>query len=1067
MTWRHHWVALLAWVAVSGSAWGGAKPSAPSVPDPVKKIHPSLRNVSTEVVAVVRFNERPLLARLGRNAKNVGPRLTESQQSAYVNRLRARQSTTVAQVVAAGGATLGQFTKALNAVVVQIPGHRLLDLARRPSVFSINPVSDYRLDLTDSLGAVGDAAVQSSGRTGQGIRVAVIDTGVDYTHRNLGGIGTTAAYGSAYGAGFDDPLNTTRDGLFPTSKVAGGWDFVGEYWPVLRDGESVPSLTPDEDPIDRQGHGTHVADVLAGASLDGLHRGVAPGATLYAFKACSSRELACSGVALLKALEACLTPDQPDAVDGIIDPATTVVDNPVDIINISLGTRYGQFQDEAAYMVEWLTYFGITVVCSGGNRGDLPYSVSSPGIAPGAISVAQTQMPSAKAQSIRIFRNSNRVTSTIINTASIDWAPVTGLISGPLVYLGQGCVSDPYPVPDASVRNAIAVIDRGGCNVSLKVDRAARLGAKAVIVVNNEPGDPPTFSQGAGSVFVPTLVVTQAEGDALKATLGSGVNRAAIGPAIATSLAGSMVDTSSRGPSISFQSIKPEIAAPGALMSAEVGTGTSESAFAGTSGSTPVVAGAAALVQEAMLEETGDLLESWALKAALMNNADPGVLLNPVSRPGVLAPVMLAGSGELRIPAALATPAVVAVAAPTLPYEDRQASLSFGYRAFTGTTPVTLTKRLQVYSLTSEPRTYSVSGGFRDPVDESLGAVTLRFSSPTVEVDAFGVGTVDVTLEVDPSRLPVWNLDGGSGGGDGEAFRLQEFDGTVTLTSGSTRLGLPWHLLPRRAADLEVGDSALVLAGSPATVALSNIGGAIAGVSEIFPLGGTSPQDYVKPDEFGRGEAFPDLKAVGVRRAGTSVEVAIATHEERSHPAYPAEFNVYLDVDLDGAEDYVLANAMLNLENGDPTGEMEVQVFEVQWTASGSSFQRIGSGVADSDFNSAICIFSVDAALVGLADSGLLNWYVIAFDNYFTGAATDSIPATLDYLADDLDLPRYSVQGSQTRTVPAGTTTSLTVEEVPGGAVASPTQGGVLFLHRNAKPGRWSDVLGISVNVPQ
>jgi len=622
-------------------------------------------------------------------------------------------------------------------------------------------------------------------------------------------------------------------------------------------------------------------------------------------------------------------------------------------------------------------------------------------------------------------------------------------------------------VPDASVRNAIAVVDRGGCNVSLKVDRAARLGARAVIVVNNEPGNPPTFSQGAGSVFVPTLVVSQADGDALKATLGSGVNRAAIGPAIATSLAGGLVDTSSRGPSISFQSIKPEIAAPGALMSAEVGTGASESAFAGTSGSAPVVAGAAALVQGAMLDDNHSLLESWALKALLMNTADPGVLLAPVSRPGVLAPVMRSGAGEVRISSAIAAPAVVVVDAPSVPFEDRQAALSFGYRAFLGTSPVTLTKRLRIYSLVPEARTYTVSGGFRDPADQALGAVTLRFSSPSVVVDAFAQATVDVSIDVDPTRLPLWTLDGGAGGGDGEAFRLQEFDGMVTLTSGSDRLNLPWHLLPRKAANLAVDKSQLDLTGGPDTVRLSNVGGSAGGISEIFPLGGTSPQDYLKPDEFGRGEAFPDLKAVGIRRSGSTVEVAIATYEERSHPAYPAEFNVYLDVDQDGAEDYVLANAMVHLENGDATGRVEVQVLEVQWTASGSSFQRIGSGVADCDFNSATCIFSVDAGLIGLAGSGALNWYVIAFDNYFTGAATDSIPAGVAYMTEDLDLPYFSVQGTQTRAVAVGASPLLTVEEVPGGALVSPTQGGFLFLHRNAQPGRWSDVLGVSVSAPQ
>jgi hypothetical protein len=250
-------------------------------------------------------------------------------------------------------------------------------------------------------------------------------------------------------------------------------------------------------------------------------------------------------------------------------------------------------------------------------------------------------------------------------------------------------------------------------------------------------------------------------------------------------------------------------------------------------------------------------------------------------------------------------------------------------------------------------------------------------------------------------------------------------------------------------------------------VSLSNSGGATSGVSEIFPLGGTSPQDYVKPDEFGRGEAFPDLKAVGIRRSGSDVEVAIATYEERSHPAYPAEFNVYLDVDQDGAEDYVLANAMVNLENGDATGEVEVQVLEVQWSASGASFQRIGSGVADCDFNSATCIFSVDAGLIGLAGAGALNWYVIAFDNYFTGAATDSIPSGAFYLTEDLDTPYFSVQGVQTRTVAVGAASLLTVEEVPGGALVSPTQGGLLFLHRNAQPGRWSDILEVSASTPQ
>lgn len=70
---------------------------------------------------------------------------------------------------------------------------------------------------------------------------AVLDSGIDYTHKAFGGEGTIEAYEAAYKDA------ESRDGLFPTSKVIGGFDFVGEIWP---DGP----LLPDDDPIDFEGH---------------------------------------------------------------------------------------------------------------------------------------------------------------------------------------------------------------------------------------------------------------------------------------------------------------------------------------------------------------------------------------------------------------------------------------------------------------------------------------------------------------------------------------------------------------------------------------------------------------------------------------------------------------------------------------------------------------------------------------------------------------------------------------------------------------------------------------------
>jgi len=1027
---------LAAFVAV----WAHSAPVSlpPQRTEAIKKIHPGLLQPGIEVTVVVRMSDPALLSKLGRNAKTAGMKLSRAEQAAYVAQLKAKQEEVIKQVIAGGGSTAGSLTKALNAVLVRINSDKLVDLAELASVSTIKPVVNYEMDLSETVPQIGATVVQASGVTGAGIRVAVLDSGIDYTHKNFGGAGTLAAYAAAYGADPADPKNKTRDGLFPTAKVVGGWDFVGEDWP------NSPE-TSDEDPIDFGSHGSHVADIIAGASTDGTHKGVAPGASLYAFKVCSAVSTSCSGLGIMLGLEASLSPDSPVDVEFI--------DNPVDIINLSLGSPYGQMQDDTSYMVEAIAQFGITVVVSAGNSGDLPYIVGSPSIAPSALSVAQTQVRSAKAFSIRLFKNGNRPTSEILNTAFLDWAPVNKTVNGPLVYVGRGCVGDAYLVPESSVRNAIAIIDRGTCNISEKVDRAARLGAKGVILVNNVPGDPPSFSLGSGSLFVPTLVVSQADGTALKASLVGNKVRATFGPKLFKSLAGSMASTSSRGPSYSFQTIKPEIGAPGASVSAEVGTGTGETAFGGTSGAAPMVAGAAALLQESLVNAFGGLFPSWAVKSFLMNNAEPNIQINPVTQPGVLAPITRIGAGEVRVDRATGSTAIAITVGDPISEdfaEDVQSSLSFGYQALILPGLVSFTKPVYIYDFSGQSRTFSLSSSFRYADDSALGAVVVSFSSPTVSVAPYDVGAVNVTLTVDPTKLAAWTLNGGTLGNNGELLRLLEIDGYITLSDSGDTLRMPWHVLPRKAADQAVDATSVSLTETGGALGLSNSNGSVAGSSEIFLLGGVSPLDYPKPDTFGANQALPDLKAVGIRAVGGNLEFAVATHEERSHSSYPAEFDIYFDVNNDGLEDYVVYTA-------DSAGNTRVYVVDL------NSNTLLGSVPADVDMNSSAVIFRIPMGAVGVTSSSVINWYVLAFDNYFTGALTDLIfDPVFTYLTHTLNTPRYAISGTQTPLVPSGSSVSLSVSEVAGGAVFSPSQEGFLLLHRNAQPGRWSDVIEVS-----
>ena len=1022
--------------SVTMSADAGAVPAATddlAVPDgPITAtVDASLGGARGEVTVSLRLADAPLAKAVGFGAKQHGSNLSRAAQRRYVADLRAKQADLMRSVAALGGVERASLQKSLNAVVVSIDATRLERLAALPQITEIRPVLDAQLDLSETVPLIGATALhtRTPSVTGAGVRVAVLDSGVDYTHTRFGGPGTLAAYQAAYGTSVTDPRTTTTDGLFPTSKVVGGFDFVGEAWP------NGP-LAPDPDPIDcgpsaiappcAGGHGTHVSSIIAG------NNGVAPGASLYVAKVCSSVSTACSGVALLQGMEFALDPNG----DGDIADA-------VDVVNMSLGSPYGQQEDDLSGASANAVALGVVVVASAGNSGDLPYITGSPASTPGVISVAQTQVPSAIAYALRVVSPA-AIAGLYKNTNTVDWAPITTGFNGTLEYGATaaeriGCT--PYPAGFFS--GVVAFIDRGTCAISVKVDNAADAGATGVVIVNNVAGAAPSFSFGGPATFTPaqTIIIGLEIGNLIKPQLAVGPVDVSVSAADATSLRASMVSTSSRGPSHSGVNIKPDIGAPGASVSAEAGSGTGETAFGGTSGAAPMVTGSAALTLQAHPGRTPS-----EVKSVLMNTADTNIMINPFTRPGVLAEITRIGGGEVRVDRAVDSNTAV------WDSETGAGSLAYGYVATTQNK--TLSRNLVVRNYGSSARTYSISPSFRYANDTASGAVTV-VAPASVTVPANGSATVKVQLKVDAQKLNDWVLDGGPNGGNGALLATNEVDGYVTLSGGGDQVHAAWQVLAHRAANVQPSTTSVVLSGGSGSLSLSNAtSSGQVGTTEVFAQTGTSgrlPKNLLP----GPGDNFAviDLKAVGVRLASpTALQFGVTTFGARSHPSFPAQFRMLIDNNLDGANDFIVFNGDLGATTtGTSDGRNAVFVQRVGTTTAQAFF------FTDVDMNSANAILTVPLAAVGLTAGTQFTFTALALDNYFTGVATDAIgPMTFT-----AGTPRFAASAA-TVSVPAGGSAVLGITEVAGGATASPSQTGLLLLQRDAIENEESDQILVS-----
>lgn len=507
------------------------------------------------------------------------------------------------QINAPKAKVTGQFDISLNAVSVELNGTALSSLALAPMVQHVeyeglyypNPAPAVDPDLTLISAFQAWNAGGGSANAGTGIKVAIIDTGIDINHPCFSDTGY--------------PLQTKLGELaFTNNKV-----IVAKVF-----NNKTPSMHYTAEAL--QAHGTHVAGTVAcnygtTATVDGVAipygiSGVAPRALLGNYNIFPGEVTNARSEDILNALEAAYA-------DGF------------DVANMSLGGGASGIQDLLTIAVDNLDDANMVVAVAAGNTGPGHYTVESPGSAEKALTAGAASV----GHLIGIPITVGAFTAVGITG---DFATVTADLTAPLGVLTEGTTNAATGLSTAcsalasDLTGKIALLSRGVCSFSTKILNAQNAGAVAALVVNNLAGD------GIGMAFDDTFTVPQptipaynvsiTDGAQLKLHDGESTTISVTPTYMVTGNDDFMASFSSQGPTDVDFRVKPDVVAPGVnvLSSIPVSFCGGNSCFAffqGTSMATPHLAGSAAVVK--WLHPTWSAAQ---IRSAIVNTADQGVL---------------------------------------------------------------------------------------------------------------------------------------------------------------------------------------------------------------------------------------------------------------------------------------------------------------------------------------------------------------------------------------------------------------------------------------------------------
>jgi len=877
------------------------------------------------VNVVLQLGDDPVAVQQG----NAGRKLSKPEKDQIKGKLKGAQDSLRGSITSLGGTVVAQYQVAYNGIKVRIAANKVDQLAALPGVVAVRPLQLMHPDNTNGIPLIGAPGVwQSLGLHGEGIKVAVIDTGIDYTHANFGGPGTSAAYDAAHAAE-TAPADPSLFGP-AAPRVKGGTDLVGDDYnadPASSTYQPVPH--PDPNPLDCNGHGSHVAGTAAGsgvtaggATYTGAYNattvsgnswtigpGVAPKADIY-----SIRVFGCNG-----------------STDVTVDAIEWAVDHDMDVINMSLGSPFGSADDPSAQATTNAVKAGVVVATSAGNNGLNQYIVGSPSTADGAISVAAID-GTASFPGATITLPDGTITAINANGYAF---------SGPVVYSikviknnaatatrdeSLGCSVADFGGP--LTPNTIAVVNRGVCARVAKAIFGQQAGAAAVVMVNNAPGLPPfegkiTSNPDDGVPFTVTIPFLGVAGPPTGATDGAKLRAEADGtPATVTPALipnpnfAKFASFSSGGPRSGDSALKPDLSAPGvSVLSTASGTGNGGEILSGTSMASPHVAGSAALTRQAH--------PTWSaqdIKAAMVNTGLPS---------GVVGYRTSSGGTGLVHPGKSTLSQVIARANNG----SYTVSANFGYQELAG--DFSGTQAIKLVNNSSVPASFNVA------VANAAGRPhSVSFDKTSVTVPANNSAEVVMTLQV-----PV--ATAGNADGAGLSFRevagLVQFTPATSSDNGNVTLRVPYYLVPRAQSDISTVLGNLQ-GTNPSTVAtVTNKHGAIPASADFYAWG-------LEGGKVKGGKSTNNIRAVGTQSFDWDATqkllvFAVNTFSRWSSPS-SNEFDIGVDVDGDGTDDYVVVGVDQGaLQTGTFNGVMGTFVFSTR--SPGASINFLATAPTD------------------------------------------------------------------------------------------------------------------------